>query len=165
MPGTAPPITIAQYLQTRLEQLGLDRLFTVPGNYTAPLLNTLLADPRRPIAITGVANELCAGYAADAYARNIGIGAVAVTYGVGAYSLLNAIAGSFVERIPVVVINGGPTHKEVQKLETSRLLYSHLSPDPSSNAACFRQVTIAAQRIVSASEAPAQIDATLTACA
>ena len=54
---TAPPskcvITVAEYLQQRLEELGLTRLYGVPGNYTAPFLNT----------------ELVADYAADAYAR------------------------------------------------------------------------------------------------
>ena len=37
-------------------------------------------------------NELNAGYAADAYARLRGLGALCVTYGVGAFSALNAVA-------------------------------------------------------------------------
>jgi indolepyruvate decarboxylase len=85
--------TVAAYLKQRLEELGLERLFVVAGNYTAPFLDTILEDPRSPIVITGIPNEICAGYAADGYARLRGIGAVAVTYGVGAFSLLNAVAG------------------------------------------------------------------------
>jgi TPP-dependent 2-oxoacid decarboxylase len=57
--------TVAQYLKTRLEQLGLKQMFGVAGNYTAPFLNTILADPHSPIAFSGNANEMCAGYAAD----------------------------------------------------------------------------------------------------
>ncbi len=36
----AGDITVAGYLKTRLEQLGLDRLFGVAGNYTTPFLDT-----------------------------------------------------------------------------------------------------------------------------
>ena len=71
--------TVAGYLKQRLEELGLERPFVVAGNYTAPFLDTILEDPRSPIVITGIPNEICAGYAADGYARLRGIGAVAVT--------------------------------------------------------------------------------------
>lgn len=79
--------TVASYLKTRLEQLGLDRMFGVAGNYTAAFLDTILVDKNSPIKISGNANEICAGYAADAYARLKGIGAVYVTYSVGASTL------------------------------------------------------------------------------
>jgi hypothetical protein len=35
-----------------------------------------------------------------------GIGAVATTYGVGELSAINGVAGSYAERLPVVVITG-----------------------------------------------------------
>lgn len=158
------PMTVAGYLKQRLEELGLERLFGVAGNYTAPFLDTILEDAQSPIAITGVPNEICAGYAADGYARLKGIGAVAVTYGVGAFSLLNAVAGSYVELAPVVVINGAPTNKEFLNERVSGLLYSHMMDDPNSNLNVYRQVAVSAQRIVNANEAPSQIDAALTAC-
>jgi indolepyruvate decarboxylase len=46
--------TVAAYLKQRLEELGLERLFVVAGNYTAPFLDTILEDPRSPIGITGI---------------------------------------------------------------------------------------------------------------
>ena len=36
--------TVASYLKIRLEQLGLERMFGVAGNYTAAFLDTILAD-------------------------------------------------------------------------------------------------------------------------
>ncbi len=45
-------------------------------------------------------------YAADAYARLRGLGVVVVTYSVGELSALNGVAGSYAERVPVVVITG-----------------------------------------------------------
>jgi len=60
-------------------------------------------------------NELISGYAADGYARvqgHKGLGVVHFTYGVGAFVGLNAVAGSYAENVPVIVINGAPTNKE-----------------------------------------------------
>lgn len=68
--------SVASYLKIRLEQLGLERMFGVAGNYTAAFLDIILADKDSPITISGNANEICAGYAADAYARLKGMGAL-----------------------------------------------------------------------------------------
>jgi indolepyruvate decarboxylase len=43
--------TVAAYLKQRLEELGLERLFVVAGNYTAPFLDTILEDPRSPMVM------------------------------------------------------------------------------------------------------------------
>lgn len=51
-------------------------MFGVAGNDTAAFLDTILVDPSSPIVISGNSNEICAGYAADAYARYKGIGAL-----------------------------------------------------------------------------------------
>jgi indolepyruvate decarboxylase len=156
--------TVAGYLKQRLEEAGLDRLFGVAGNYVAPFLDTILEDSLSPIIVTGVPNELCAGYAADGYARLKGIGAVTVTYGVGAFSLLNAIAGAQVEKAPIIVINGAPSNKEFQNSVFGGLLYSHMTSDPYSNLDVYRRITINAERIVNAAQAPYQIDSALSAC-
>lgn len=155
--------TLAQYLKARLEQLGLDRLFGVAGNYTAPLLNTIMADEKSPIIITHNANELCAGYACDAYARLKGMGALHVTYSVGAFSLLNSIAGSFVEQVPLLLINGAPTNKESAVEQNTGLLYAHTTGDKMTDINVFRTVTVAAERISDAYRGTYQIDSALTA--
>src|SRR5690242_11003008 len=91
--------TVSTYLIEKLYQVGVRHLFSVPGDYICSFLDAV--DHRGDIARVGNCNEMNAGYAADAYARVTGVAAVAVTYGVGAFSLLNAIAGAFVERLPV----------------------------------------------------------------
>ena len=155
--------TVATYLKTRLEQLGLDRMFGVAGNYTAALLDTILADETSPIVISGNPNEICAGFAADAYARLKGIGALYVTYSVGAFTLLNTIAGSYTEQVPVVLINGAPTNKEDSTEKNAGLLYSHTTGFQFVDIHMFRPVTVAAERITNAKQAPFQIDSALTA--
>ena len=63
---------------------------------------------KSPIDVVGCTREDCAGFAADAYARVHGMGAVCVTYCVGGLSLCNSIAGAYAEKSPVVVITGSP---------------------------------------------------------
>lgn len=156
-------ITVAQYLQQRLEELGLDHVFGVAGNYTAPFLDTIIENPNSKISIIGNTNEINAGHCADAYARLKGISAVAVTYGVGAFSVLNPVAGSYVERNPVLVINGAPTNAEQKKNMGEGLLSSHMTGDMYSNINVFRNVTVAAEQVTSGGEAPYKIDAVLNA--
>ena len=56
----------------------------------------------------GCTREDCAGFAADAYARVNGMGALCVTYCVGGLSVCNSIAGAYAEKSPLVVISGAP---------------------------------------------------------
>lgn len=159
--------TFANYLAIRLEQLGVDRLFGVAGNYTAPFLNTVIdrqtiGGSAAPIHVAHNSNELCAAYAADGYARLGRIGVVHVTYSVGAFSLLNAIAGSFTEQVPVIVINGAPTNKENAVEQNAGLLYSHTTGNPMTDIDVFRPVTVAAERISDAQRGALQVDSALT---
>src|SRR6185295_4678763 len=102
---------VSRYLIHRLDQLGIEHLFGVPGNHLGPFLEELAAGRTR-LAWIGTPTEIGAGSAADGYARIRGVGAVAVTYGVGAFSLLNPIGGAYVEEIPVIVLNGTPTYEQ-----------------------------------------------------
>ena len=109
-------MTVADYIKYRFEELGLTKFFGVPGNYCGALLDTILADKNSPIKCVSMSNELVAGYAADGYARSQGkkaFGAVYCTFGVGSFVLLNAVGGSYTENVPVVILNGAPTRKEL----------------------------------------------------
>ena len=97
---------VADYLLDRLAELGLDRMFGVPGDYTLGLLDHVIAHDH--VTWTGCTNELNAGYAADGYGRLRGIAAVCTTFGVGELSAINAIAGSYAEHVPVVHVVGAP---------------------------------------------------------
>ena len=103
--GTAGMVTVGDYLATRLEQAGLRHYFAVPGDFNLVLLDQLLTNPR--LKMIGCCNELNAGYAADGYARSNGLAAVVLTYSVGGLSALNAVACSYAEDLPVIVVVGG----------------------------------------------------------
>jgi indolepyruvate decarboxylase len=157
-------MTVAGYLKSRMEELGIAYMFGVAGNYTAPLLDTILADSDSPIKIIKNSNEITAGFAADGYARVKGKpSAVYVTYSVGPFTGLNTIAGSFVEKVPILMINGAPTNKEDSNEKNVGLLYSHTTGYEFIDIHMFRPITVAAERITNAAQAPFQIDSVLTA--
>ncbi|KAH6682146.1 thiamine diphosphate-binding protein [Plectosphaerella plurivora] len=98
-------VKVAEYLFRRLKQLGVDSVHGVPGDYNLTLLDYV--EPAGLLWV-GNANELNAGYATDGYARIKGLGALVTTFGVGELSAMNAIAGAYAERVPVVHIVGVP---------------------------------------------------------
>lgn len=98
-------ITLAEYLFVRLSQPGCRALHGLPGDFNLTLLDYVESSGLKWV---GNANELNAGYATDAYARIHGIGAMCTTFGLGELSAVNAIAGSYAERVPVVHIVGTP---------------------------------------------------------
>ncbi|OJX36705.1 MAG: hypothetical protein BGO87_12985 [Flavobacteriia bacterium 40-80] len=155
-------ITVAEYLIVRMEQLGIQQMFGVAGNYTAPLLNTI-GEIDSKIKVIRNANEQVAGFAADGYARLKGPSAVYVTYSVGAFSAINAIAGSYTEKVPVLLINGAPTNKEYSIERNAGLTYAHTTGDMVPDIEMYRNITVAAERIINAKQAPFQIDSALTA--
>lgn len=104
--------TVGDYLLDRLSELGVTDVFGVPGDYQLEFLDHVVAHPR--LRWIGGANELNAGYAADAYGRLRGMAALVTTFGVGELSAANAIAGSYAEHVPVVHIVGAPS-KDAQK--------------------------------------------------
>src|SRR5262249_40017872 len=99
------PLSIGQYLIRRLQDYGLQHVFGIPGDYILTFYGQL---EKSPIEVIGCTREDCAGFAADAYARINGIGAVCVTYCVGGLSVCNSVAGAYAEKSPVVVISGAP---------------------------------------------------------
>jgi indolepyruvate decarboxylase len=98
-------LSVGQYLVRRLRDYGVRDVFGIPGDYVLTFYNLL---DESPINVINCTREDCAGFAADAYARVNGIGAVCVTYCVGGLSLCNSVAGAYAEKSPVVVISGSP---------------------------------------------------------
>jgi indolepyruvate decarboxylase len=96
--------SVAAYTLTRLAQLGLDRVFGVPGDYAFPIDDAAETVPG--LSWVGCANELNAAYAADGYARIRGAAILSTTYGVGELSALNGVMGSKAHRLPVFHIVG-----------------------------------------------------------
>lgn len=156
--------TVSRYLAQRLGEIGVGHLFSVPGDYAGHFLSTIDAGGAAlGIRRVGTCNELEAGYSADAYARLRGVGGACVTFGVGTFSLLNALAGSYVEQLPVVLVVGSPatTQRGVERREG--VLYHHSTGHLSADEKSVEHVTVAREVVRDPLSAPRQIDRALRA--
>ena len=134
---------VARYLATRLAQMGVGHLFAVPGDYAGHFLTTIDNEGKSiGIQRVGTCNEMEAGYSADAYARLRGAGAACVTFGVGTFSMLNALAGSFVEQLPVVLIVGSPASAARVTERREGVLFHHSTGTLSADEESVRHVTV-----------------------
>jgi indolepyruvate decarboxylase len=149
-------ISIGQYLIKRLQDYGLKDLFGIPGDYVLSFYSML---EESSINVVGCTREDCAGFAADAYARINGLGAVCVTYCVGGLSVCNSIAGAFAEKSPVVVISGAPGLNE----RVNNPLLHHKVREFRTQLEVFEKLCIAATELIDPLTAFAEIDRVLDA--
>ena len=156
-----PTITVAEYLIRRLKELGAEHLFAVPGDYAGPFLSVV--DKTNEITRVGVTNEWVAGYAADSYARLQGTGAMCLTYGVGTFGVLNALAGSYVEELPVVLIVGSPSFANRQVERHEGVLYHHSTGKLTADVQSVKNVVVASEIVRSGRRAAEKIDRALSA--
>jgi indolepyruvate decarboxylase len=115
-------ITIADYLLTRLAELGVRHMFGAPGDFNLWFLEMI---KNSDIRFVGCCNELNAAYAADGCARLAGVSALATTYGVGELASLAGVAGAYAERVPIVCITGAPRLQAIRE----RALLHHTMAD------------------------------------
>ncbi|WP_272689301.1 thiamine pyrophosphate-binding protein, partial [Providencia sp. PROV033] len=104
--------TVIEHVLSRLQDLGINDIFGVAGDYAFPINDAVCANPN--LRWVGNCNELNAAYAADGYARLKGVAALASTFAVGELSALNGIAGAYAERLPIFHLVGMPS-SHIQK--------------------------------------------------
>ncbi|MGB7157768.1 MAG: thiamine pyrophosphate-binding protein [Tepidisphaeraceae bacterium] len=148
---------MGQFLFEYLHRRGVRHSFGVPGDFALPTFAWLEKSKIQSITMT---HEPGAGFAADAYSRINGIGLVCVTYCVGGLNVLNAIAGAYAEKSPVVVVSGAPgradrekdplLHHKVKTFETQRRVYD--------------EVTVASTVLLDEERAAAEIVRCVEAC-
>jgi len=132
--GSKP--TLAAVLLRGLKEHGAREIFGIPGDFVLPLYKVIEESGILPHY--QLSHEPGVGFAADAAARyNGGLGVAAVTYGAGAFNLVNAVAGAYAERSPVVVIAGAPGARE----RASGLMLHHQARAIDSQLAVFKEIT------------------------
>ena len=149
--------TIGQYLIRRLQDYRVGHVFGIPGDYVLGFYDQLC---RSPIQVVGTSKEDGAGFAADAYARVHGMGALCVTYCVGGLSVANAVAGAYAEKSPVVVISGSPGLKE----RTNDPMLHHKVKTFGTQREIFERITACAVAIEDPDTAYRDIDRALATC-
>ena len=148
--------TIGEYLIQRLYDHGVRHVFGIPGDYVLTFYDQL---QRSKLRVINTCDEQGAGFAADAYARLQGLGAVCITYCVGGLKVANTTAEAFAEKSPVVVISGAPGMKERDK----NPLLHHKVRDFDTQKKVFEQLTIASTVLSEPQAAFAEIDRVLHA--
>ena len=151
-------MTFADYILHRLDQLGVQHIFGIPGDFILPLFQAMVDSPVDHIA---TCNELNAGYAADGYARLRGLGVAAVTYGPGAFSLVNAVAGAYAESVPMLVISGGPS---TEAYRTQPVLHHTLPGNYAASRRLFSDITVHTAVLTDPETATDEFDLALRTC-
>lgn len=148
-----PTMKLGDFLTAYLKRIGVDHLFGIPGDMVIKLF--LNFGKRRGLKIITFSHEPGVGFAADGYARSTGkLGVVCVTYGAGGHNMVNPVAGSFSEKVPILVISGGPGEEE-RKLG---VLIHHQAKEIESQFHIYKELTCAARIINRAETAAEQID-------
>src|SRR4029077_11612508 len=86
-----------------------------------------------------------------------------LTYGVGTFGVLNALAGSYVESLPVALVVGSPSFANRRVERREGILYHHSTGTLTADADSVKNVVVAAEVIKSGAHAPARIDRALNA--
>lgn len=153
-PATMP---LGEFLFEYLHRCGVRHSFGVPGDFALPTFAWLEKSKIRSVTMT---HEPSAGFAADAYSRCGGLGLVCVTYCVGGLNVLNAIAGAYAEKSPVVVVSGAPGRKDREK---DPLLH-HKVKTFDTQRRVYDEVTVASTVLLEEERAAAEIVRCINAC-
>jgi indolepyruvate decarboxylase len=152
---------LTERLLHALKTRGATEIFGIPGDFALPLFREIERSALLPLHT--LSHEPGVGFAADAAARaRGGLGVAAVTYGAGAFNLVNAVAGAYAERVPLVVLSGAPAAHEAG----SGLLLHHQVKTLDSQWRVFEELTVDRARLDDTDRAPERIarvlDAALT---
>jgi indolepyruvate decarboxylase len=143
---------LASALLQALKDHGAREIFGIPGDFVLPFFKVI--EESNVLPHFTVSHEPAVGFAADAAARyHGGLGVAVVTYGAGAFNLVNSIAGAYAERSPVVVIAGAPGASE----RVSGYLLHHQVRTVDTQFAVFKEFTCAQTVLNDPATAPAEI--------
>lgn len=96
---------VADYIFARVAELGVKEVFLLPGGGAMHLVDALGQNP--DITFIPTHHEQAAAIAAEAYSRvNETLGVALVTTGPGATNTLTAVAGAWIESVPLLIISG-----------------------------------------------------------
>ncbi|KAJ4332108.1 hypothetical protein N0V95_009738, partial [Ascochyta clinopodiicola] len=155
-------ISLGQYMWARLQQVGVETIFGVPGDFNLQFLDSIY----RTAGLKFITNqnELNAAYAADGYARVKGVpGCFVTTHGVGELSALNGVAGAMSEHVKMIHIVGQTT----RAMQSNHMMIHHSigrKPEHQTYNKCSEPVRYAAAELWDVETAPAEIDRVIKEC-
>ena len=152
-------MNLAEELLTALKAYGVKEIFGIPGDFALPLFKVI--EESKILPLYTLSHEPAVGFAADAAARFHSKPSVAaVTYGAGAFNMVNPIAAAYAEKSPVIVISGGPGMAD----RSTGLLVHHQAKQLHSQVQVYREVTCEQVILEDPAQAPEQIARALKNC-
>ena len=146
-----PRMPLGEFLVAYLRRMGVTHLFGLPGDLVLGLFQSLGRE--RALDIVTFSHEPAVGFAADGYARATRrLGVICVTYGAGGHNIVNPVAAAYAERVPLLVISGGPGEAEAR---LSSIHHQVKSVD--SQWRVFQEVTCDARRLLHPERAATEI--------
>ncbi|MBN1322731.1 MAG: alpha-keto acid decarboxylase family protein [Methanotrichaceae archaeon] len=129
-------LTVGDYIIRKLMDLKVEHVFGIPGDYVLGFYKML---DDSPLMLVNTSDEQGAAFAADAYARMRGLGAICITYCVGGLKVINAVAQAYAEKSPLVVISGSPGVEERQR----NPMLHHKVKEFDTQLRVFQEITVA----------------------
>ena len=152
-------MNLAEMLLHTLKAHGAQEIFGLPGDFALPLFKVIEESGVLPCYT--LSHEPGVGFAADAAARfHRKPSVAAVTYGAGAFNMVNPVAAAYAEKSPVVVVSGGPGFED----RSTGLLLHHQAKRLRSQIDMYREVTCAQVILDEPDAAPRQLVDVLRAC-
>ena len=152
-------MNLAEQLLMALKGYGVKEIFGIPGDFALPLFKVIEETDVLPLYT--LSHEPAVGFAADAAARFHSKPSVAaVTYGAGAFNMVNPVAAAYAEKSPVIVISGGPGRAD----KSTGLLVHHQAKQLHSQIQVYKEVTCDQVLLEDTAQAPAQIARVLKTC-
>lgn len=99
------PYRVADYIADFIAGLGVEHVFLLPGGGAMHLNDAVGKHPR--LEVVACLHEQAAAIAAEAYCRiNENMGVAMVTTGPGATNAVTAVAGAWIESVPLLIVSG-----------------------------------------------------------
>jgi indolepyruvate decarboxylase len=129
---------LGQALLDAFKAHGAREIFGIPGDFVLPFFKVIEESGTLPFYT--LSHEPAVGFAADAAARfRCSISVAVVTWGAGAFNLVNPVAGAYAERVPVIVVSGAPgisergsgfqIHHMFRALDTQTRVFAEITCD------------------------------------
>jgi indolepyruvate decarboxylase len=144
-------MALGDFLVAYLNRAGVNHIFGLPGDLVLSLFHRFGED--RGLEIITFSHEPTVGFAADGYARSTRrLGVVCVTYGAGGHNIVNPVAGAYAEKVPLLVVSGGPgeaeqkvagIHHQVKDVESQCRILAEVT----CTARILRQPELAARQV------------------
>jgi len=150
-------MALGDFLVAYLCRAGVTHIFGLPGDLVLGLFHRF--GSQRGLEIVTLSHEPAVGFAADGYARSTRrLGVACVTYGAGGNNIVNPIAGAYAEKVPVLVVSGGPGDAEQRVAGVH-----HQVKDVETQFRILREVTCAARILREPEEAASQVHGVMRA--